>query len=325
MFTKLSHTNGWVNNITHHQSPNQRQGMSVPHGVRGLLMHTMVGNLPGTDQEFENRAAQVSAHFGIGQNGEVIQWVNITGGIAWAEAAGNDQWYSVEHADNGNPNEPLTLAQMQSAASILELCSRVGNFPLQEANSTSGEGYGVHSMGGAAWGGHTCPDLPPNHVRSRQRPQIIAMAQTLRDGHATPPVKVSAWVSAGQLSLNDLASQHLKNAVSTIVRLTAEHSPGAVFTTAMAAYINAVFSADKVKVPKGVELYLGTSWFTSKGDQTLLGIADVRKLHPAGVLQATAEKSSGSIFAGNIANYIDSVFSRSSLHVPSGTHVFYES
>jgi hypothetical protein len=45
----------------------------------------------------------------------------------------------------------------------------------------TGMGYGVHSMGGKAWGDHTCPDLPPSHVRSHQRPAIIALAKQIRN------------------------------------------------------------------------------------------------------------------------------------------------
>jgi hypothetical protein len=45
----------------------------------------------------------VSAHFGIAQNGSVHQFGPIgKGWIAWAQAAGNAAWYSIEHADDGN-------------------------------------------------------------------------------------------------------------------------------------------------------------------------------------------------------------------------------
>jgi hypothetical protein len=56
---------GWINGIPHHNSPNQQGGMIVPANVLGVVMHTMVGNLPGTDSWFMNPSAQVSAHFGI--------------------------------------------------------------------------------------------------------------------------------------------------------------------------------------------------------------------------------------------------------------------
>jgi nucleoside phosphorylase len=63
----------------------------------------------------------------------------------------------------------------------VELLSRFAGFPLQVTDIVTGTGYGVHSMGGKAWGDHTCPDLPPNHVRSHQRPAIIALAKQIRN------------------------------------------------------------------------------------------------------------------------------------------------
>ena len=95
--------------------------------------------------------------------------------------AGNLAWYSIEHADNRDPNNPLTDAQIAASAQLVELLSRFAGFPLQVTDSVTGKGYGVHSMGGKAWGDHTCPDLPPRHVRSHQRPAIIALAKQIRN------------------------------------------------------------------------------------------------------------------------------------------------
>lgn len=168
-------------------------GMSVPHGIQGLVMHTMVGNLPGTIEVFNRRSSQASAHFGVSQSGAIRQFGSVRGWKAWAQAAGNPHWYSCEFADDGNPDNPLTQAQITAAAQLLECLSApgVGNFPLQVTNSTSGEGFGVHFMGGQAWGGHTCPDLPPAHVRSAQRPQIVALAMAIRSG-----VPTTGWTAA---------------------------------------------------------------------------------------------------------------------------------
>ena len=176
---------GWVNGITHHNTPNQNGGMAVPSGVLGAVMHTMVGNLPGTDAWFLNPAAQASAHFGIAQDGTVIQWVNVRGGIAWHCAAGNSAWYGIEHADNGNPGNPLTPEQINASAQLVELLSRddVGRFPLAICDTTAGLGYGVHYMGGAAWGGHSCPGPGP---RASQRADILAMAKQIRSGETSP-------------------------------------------------------------------------------------------------------------------------------------------
>ena len=230
-------------------------GMSVPHGIQGLVVHTMVGNLPGTIEVFNRPSFQASAHFGVDQSGAIHQFGSVRGWKAWAQEAGNPNWYSCEFADNGNPDNPLTQAQITAAAQLLECLSApgVGNFPLQVTNSVSGEGLGVHFMGGQPWGGHTCPDAPPAHVRSAQRPQIVALAASIRQGGAvTQPRK---WVTAGMSSLAQLAKDQ-KTTPAVILQLTAQHGP---LPDGVAAYLNAVFggTADPAKpVPKGLTLYL---------------------------------------------------------------------
>ena len=236
-------------------------GMSVPHGIQGLIMHTMVGNLPGTVEVFNQPGFQASAHFGVDQAGNIHQFGSVRGWKAWAQEAGNPHWYSCEFADNGNPDNPLTQAQITAGAQLLECLSApgVGNFPLQVTNSTSGEGLGVHFMGGAAWGGHTCPDLPPAHVRSAQRPVIVALAMSIRQGGNVPPQPaVRQWTTAGQSSLAELAGGQ-NTLPSTILRLTAEHSPSGMYPSNVAAWINGVFDGTvsaSQPMPKGLVLYL---------------------------------------------------------------------
>jgi hypothetical protein len=56
---------------------------------------------------------------------------------------------------------------------------------MQVTNSPSKEGLGTHCMGGAAFGGHSCPDAPeeqnPNHTRSRARAEIVRRAHIIRN------------------------------------------------------------------------------------------------------------------------------------------------
>lgn len=169
----------------------------------GVVMHTMVGNLPGTVTVFNDPNFQASAHFGIDQQGNVHQFGPIgKGWIAWHVVSGNSTWYGIENADNGNPDNPLTDEQMTSFALILEFLSRFAGFPLKEANSVTEKGLGVHYMGGAAWGGHTCPDLPPEHVRSHQRPEIIARAKAIRNPVPVPS-KTTVTFSNGVVTSAD--------------------------------------------------------------------------------------------------------------------------
>lgn len=171
--------------------------------IMGVLMHTMVGNLPGTVQWFNNRASQVSAHFGIAQDGEIHQFGPIgKGWIAWHAAAANHDWYGIEHADNGAPVNPLTPAQITASAQLVEVLARFAGFPLRVTDSPASKGYGTHVMGGAAWGGHTCPGPGP---RAGQRPAIITLAEEIRTP-APPPAGPYRHLTDGHESAEQIAA-----------------------------------------------------------------------------------------------------------------------
>ena len=151
--------------------------------MRGLVQHTMVGDLPGTIAVFNKRSYQASAHFGVAQDGSCHQFGPIgKGWIAWAQEAGNTEWYSCEFADHGDPGNPMTPGQIATGAQILECLSSFAGFPLQEANSVTERGYGVHYMGGQSWGGHSCPQRADGTgPRAGQRQAIIILAKQIRD------------------------------------------------------------------------------------------------------------------------------------------------
>ena len=232
----------------------------TPHvtgAIRGVVMHTMVGNLPGTVTAFNTEGFDASSHFGIDQHGLIHQFGPIgKGWEAWAQKAGNLEWYSIEHADNGDPNNPLTEAQITASAQLVECLSAFAGFPLQVTDSTSGRGYGTHSMGGAAWGGHTCPDLPPQHVRSAQRQAIVDLAKQIRA--ATPgPFPSGRHVVDGTGTLAGLAKRQGVDVAeiiwTTAVELTAEDnvtSPGQL----QRAYLNA--GKWDERMPSGMILWL---------------------------------------------------------------------
>jgi hypothetical protein len=153
--------------------------------MNGVVMHTMVGSLPGTIAVFNEASYQASAHFGIDQTGQIHQFGPIgKGWIAWAQVAGNLAWYSIEHADDGDTGNPLTADQIAASAQVVEALSAFAGFPLQLTDSVNGRGYGTHVMGGAAWGGHTCPGPGP---RAGQRQEIIDLAKQIRDQSPQPP------------------------------------------------------------------------------------------------------------------------------------------
>ena len=62
----------------------------------------------------------------------------------------------------------------------------------------------------------------------------------------------------GSMSMAELATQH-RTQPSTILRLTAEHSPGEAYPANVAAYIKGVFGgsiAQDGHMPQGLHLYL---------------------------------------------------------------------
>lgn len=300
-------------------------GMSVPSGVMGLLVHTMVGNLPGTVTWFNESQSQASAHFGVDQAGNIHQFGPVNGWKAWHAADGNPHWYGCEFADDGNPSNPLTQAQIVAAAQLLECLSSpdVGRFSLQITDSVNTEGLGWHGMGGQAFGGHfQCP----GPVRAAQRPQIVALAMSIRQGAAAPAPE--RWTSEGMLSLHDLAAAHLFSDVATVLALTARSSPGAAFAPGLARYIDTVFAADPARCPAGVTWHYpgkagqASTWVT-KGELSLQALSAQLGTVPSAILQVTADVAAGGKLQGLAAGYIDGVFSRSALHVPAGAVLFY--
>ena len=147
----------------------------------GVVLHIMEGTLGGTDTWFRNPAAQASAHFGTGKDGEIFQWVD-TDDKAWAQKAGNPAYLSIEN--EGQSGEALTNAQLAAVAAIVGWASTTHGIPLQLADAPGQRGLGWHGMGGAAWGSHlSCPGEPIKN----QRGQILTQAGAPAAGGAGPP------------------------------------------------------------------------------------------------------------------------------------------
>jgi len=307
----------------------QEGGMPVPRGIMGVVMHTMVGNLPGTISVFNDPGFQASAHFGIDQNGHIHQFGPVNGWMAWAEAEGNPNWYSIEHADGGDPDVPLTDAQLTASAQVAEALATFGVFPLQVADSPAQEGYGVHSMGGAAWGGHSCPDLPPQHVRSGQRAEILRRAAAIRAGSA-PGGRTA--VTDGTTGLAAFADQHGSHP-APVLRATAEASVNGEFTPSLATYVNTVFATDNVTMPDNIVLryqqkdvngrWHTLSWETGhvrhpEDPEPLHALASRLGTDSESIVRLTAEHNDGGVFSGAEFDYINGVFARSAVLLPRG-------
>ncbi|HEY2285504.1 MAG TPA: peptidoglycan recognition family protein [Streptosporangiaceae bacterium] len=209
-------------NVTYNTPFPTRNGSFGSGAMNGALMHTMVTDLPEAVTIFntDRGANSASAHFGISQAGEIHQFGPVgKGWIAWHAMAANATYYGIEHADSGKPDTPLTDAQIAASAQVVEALSAFADFPLAVTDVPGGKGYGTHFMGGAAYGGHTCPDLPPQHVRSAQRAAILALAGQIRQEG-----KVVSLTTDGTKSLADIAADHGGSA-AYILHLTAAAGP----------------------------------------------------------------------------------------------------
>jgi len=95
------------------RGPVPNQGGLFTAAPRLGVLHIMEGTLAGTDSWFKNPSSQVSAHFGIGKDGTVYQWVD-TAFVAWHVASDNGFAIGIEH--EGNAGDLLTPEQFAVTA-----------------------------------------------------------------------------------------------------------------------------------------------------------------------------------------------------------------
>jgi hypothetical protein len=147
----------------------------------GLVLHVQAGN--GSPWGwFNNPKSQASSTWWVSKTGRVEQYVDANV-IAWAQAAGNTMYNSVE--TEGFPSEPLTPQQVSALAELYAWGVRTYRWNLALANTPGTHGFGYHAMGGVAWGGHP---LCPGTLRIAQREPILnAAALILNPPKPQPP------------------------------------------------------------------------------------------------------------------------------------------
>lgn len=146
----------------------------------GLVLHVQAGdgNPYGWFSDPNNRA---SSHFWIAKDGALVQYVD-SDLIAWAQAAGNGTFNSVE--TEGFPTEPLTTAQVQTLARLYVWGHKTYGWPLKLSEDPGTPGFCWHGAGGAAWGGHTsCP----GDIRKAQRATALYLAALVLNPPAPIP------------------------------------------------------------------------------------------------------------------------------------------
>lgn len=98
-------------------SPNHYHGRNG-HAVTHITLHIMVGHLAGTDSVFLNPGSQASAHYGIGADGAIHQYVSENdGSYSDANFTSNNSTISIEH-EGGMAGVPCTQACMDASARL---------------------------------------------------------------------------------------------------------------------------------------------------------------------------------------------------------------
>jgi LysM repeat protein len=187
--------------------------------VYGIVLHIMQGTLWGSDSWFRNSSAQASAHFGVGKDGTILQWVD-TQNRAWAQSAGNRTWLSIEH--EGTSGESLTAAQIEADGKILAWAHKTHDVKLQSTDSVTGRGLGWHGMGGSAWGGHTaCPGTP---IKNQRAEILKAAGASTSTGSSAGTASTTTYTVKKGDTLSSIATKY-KTTIAKLVSLNKLNDP----------------------------------------------------------------------------------------------------
>lgn len=149
-----------MDNITWIGSPNHYQGRNGYH-ITHITLHIMVGHLTGTDSVF-SRPNGASAHYGIGADGTIHQYVSENDG-SWSDAnyASNNSTISIEH-EGGMNGIPCTQACMDASAKLCADIARRQGWTHLQHNGLKGNIWLHREIPGTDHAG--CPDLAPNSL-----------------------------------------------------------------------------------------------------------------------------------------------------------------
>ena len=144
----------WIGSPNHY---NGRNGFTVTH----ITLHIMVGHLAGTDSVF-NHPSGASAHYGIGADGTIHQYVNENDG-SWSDAnyASNNSTISIEH-EGGMNGVPCTRACMDASARLCADIARRHGWTHLQHDGLNGNIWLHREIPGTDHAG--CPDRAPNSL-----------------------------------------------------------------------------------------------------------------------------------------------------------------
>lgn len=122
------------------QSPNFGVGR-LGFKPEAIVIHIMDGTLSGTDSWFAKPTSQVSAHYGIGKNGEVHQYVQEENTAWHAGRVSNPTWSLIKNGINANlytigiehegkSDDVWTDDMKKSSASLIREVCKKWNIPV---------------------------------------------------------------------------------------------------------------------------------------------------------------------------------------------------
>lgn len=143
----------WIGSPNHY---NGRDGYHVDH----ITLHIMVGYLTSTDNFFQSPQSTASAHYGIGGDGTIHQYVDEKDG-SWSDAnyASNNSTISIEH-EGGMEGIPCTQACMDASAALCADIARRYGWDHLWHDGLNGNIWLHREVPGTNHAG--CPDLAPN-------------------------------------------------------------------------------------------------------------------------------------------------------------------
>lgn len=143
----------WIGSPNHY---NGRNGYHVDH----ITLHIMVGRLTGTDSLFQSSESEASAHYGIGGNGTIHQYVDESNGSqSDANYTSNNSTISIEH-EGGMAGIPCTQACMDASAALCADIARRYGWDHLWHDRLNGNIWLHREVPGTDHAG--CPDLAPN-------------------------------------------------------------------------------------------------------------------------------------------------------------------
>lgn len=160
----------WVGSPNHYQG---RNGYNITH----ITLHIMVGYLGGTDSVFKNPSTQASAHYGIGADGAIHQYVDESdGSYSDANYASNNSTISIEH-EGGMAGVPCTQACMDASARLCADIARRYGWTYLWHNGLKGNVWLHREVPGTDHYG--CPD---NTINGLNVDYIIHKANQILEG-----------------------------------------------------------------------------------------------------------------------------------------------